>query len=83
LILSPVSPITASVNLAGLPAAALPCGFDKQGLPIGFQLTGSVFSENKIINASRIYQQRTSHHIKKPFAFSAPQRLCEKKEERS
>ncbi|MCL2442980.1 MAG: Asp-tRNA(Asn)/Glu-tRNA(Gln) amidotransferase subunit GatA [Treponema sp.] len=57
---------TASVNLAGLPAAALPCGFDKQGLPIGFQLIGNSFSENKLIDAARIYQTRTNHHTKKP-----------------
>ncbi len=38
---------TVSINLAGLPSAALPCGFDKQGLPIGFQLIGDAFSENK------------------------------------
>ena len=84
LILSPVSPSTASlidssysdpkqadlftaaVNLAGLPAAALPCGFDKQGLPIGFQLIGDTFCENKLINIARIYQNRTTHHKRKP-----------------
>ncbi|MCL2044122.1 MAG: Asp-tRNA(Asn)/Glu-tRNA(Gln) amidotransferase subunit GatA [Treponema sp.] len=53
---------TVSVNLAGLPAAALPCGFDKQGLPIGFQLISDAFSENKLIQAARVYQCRTSHH---------------------
>jgi len=57
---------TASVNLAGLPAAALPCGFDKQGLPIGFQLIGSAFSEKKIIDVGRIYQGLTNHHKLKP-----------------
>jgi aspartyl-tRNA(Asn)/glutamyl-tRNA(Gln) amidotransferase subunit A len=55
-----------SVNLAGLPAAALPCGFDKQGLPIGFQLIGNTFSENKLIDAARIYQGRTDCHKKRP-----------------
>ena len=56
----------ASVNLAGLPAAALPCGFDRQGLPIGFQLIGKAFSENKLIGAARVYQSRTDHHTKRP-----------------
>lgn len=55
---------TVSVNLAGLPAAALPCGFDGQGLPIGFQLIGDAFSEEKLVNVSRVYQQRTGHHTK-------------------
>ena len=48
---------TVSVNLAGLPAVALPCGLDRHGLPIGFQLIGSPFSENKLINAARAYQR--------------------------
>jgi len=54
------------VNLAGLPAVALPCGFDKQGLPIGFQLIGAAFSESKLIGAARVYQGITDFHTKKP-----------------
>jgi len=57
---------TVSINLAGLPSAALPCGFDKQGLPIGFQLIGDAFSENKLIGAARVYQSRTDYHQKRP-----------------
>ncbi|MCL2802200.1 MAG: Asp-tRNA(Asn)/Glu-tRNA(Gln) amidotransferase subunit GatA [Treponema sp.] len=53
---------TAAVNLAGLPAASLPCGFDKQGLPIGFQLIGNAFTENKLIDVGRVYQSRTGYH---------------------
>lgn len=56
---------TGSINLAGVPAAALPCGFDKQGLPVGFQLIADTFSEDKIIGAARIYQSRTDHHKQK------------------
>jgi len=54
---------TVSVNLAGLPAVSLPCGFDKQKLPIGFQLIGDAFSEKKLINAARVYQRQTTHHL--------------------
>jgi aspartyl-tRNA(Asn)/glutamyl-tRNA(Gln) amidotransferase subunit A len=57
---------TAPVNLAGIPSVALPCGFDKQGLPVGFQLIGNSFSEEKLINTARVYQQRTDHHTKQP-----------------
>jgi aspartyl-tRNA(Asn)/glutamyl-tRNA(Gln) amidotransferase subunit A len=57
---------TVSINLAGLPAAALPCGFDNQGLPIGFQLIGNSFSENKLVEAARVFQSRTGYHTKKP-----------------
>ncbi|MCL2254664.1 MAG: Asp-tRNA(Asn)/Glu-tRNA(Gln) amidotransferase subunit GatA [Lachnospiraceae bacterium] len=53
---------TVSVNLAGLPAAALPCGFDGDGLPVGFQLIGDAFSEEKLIRIARIYQNRTNYH---------------------
>ena len=53
---------TVSVNLAGLPAVSLPCGFDENGLPVGFQLIGDSFSELKLIKAARVYQQRTGFH---------------------
>ena len=46
---------TVSVNLAGLPAVSLPCGFDKQGLPVGFQLIGKAFSEEKLVRAAAGY----------------------------
>ncbi len=57
---------TVSVNLAGLPAAALPCGFDRNGLPIGFQLIGNAFTENTLVRAAQVYQHRTNHHTKHP-----------------
>ena len=57
---------TVSINLAGLPAAALPCGFDKQGLPVGFEIIANAFCENKMINAARVYQSRTDYHKKRP-----------------
>jgi len=57
---------TVSINLAGLPSVALPCGFDSEGLPIGFQLIGDAFSESKLIGAARVYQSRTDYHLKKP-----------------
>lgn len=57
---------TVSVNLAGLPAVSLPCGFDSNGLPVGFQLIGDAFSEDKLVSAARVYQCRTDYHIKTP-----------------
>ena len=56
---------TASANLAGLPAIALPCGLNNQGHPIGLQLIGNSFSESKLINVAKIYQNCTNHHKKK------------------
>ncbi len=57
---------TVSVNLAGLPAVSLPCGFDKKALPVGFQLIGDTFSEEKLINTARVYQCRTDYHKRVP-----------------
>jgi aspartyl-tRNA(Asn)/glutamyl-tRNA(Gln) amidotransferase subunit A len=42
--------LTTSVNLAGLPALSIPAGLDKNSLPIGLQITGPNFSEEKIFN---------------------------------
>ena len=48
---------TISVNLAGLPGISLPCGTDRQGLPIGLQLIGDSFQEKKIIQAAYSFEQ--------------------------
>lgn len=48
---------TISVNLAGLPGITVPCGADSRGLPIGMQLIGDCFQENKIIRAAYTFEQ--------------------------
>ena len=48
--------LTVPVNLAGLPAISIPCGFDTKGLPIGLQLIGNVLEEDRILNASNIFE---------------------------
>ena len=53
---------TVSVNLAGLPAISLPCGFGGDGLPVGLQLIGNDFCEQTILNAAHAYQQATDFH---------------------
>ncbi|MBX3237355.1 MAG: Asp-tRNA(Asn)/Glu-tRNA(Gln) amidotransferase subunit GatA [Nitrospiraceae bacterium] len=57
---------TISVNLAGLPAIALPCGFSKTGLPIGMQLIGRAFEEDMLLRAAHAYEQTTNWRMKKP-----------------
>lgn len=60
---------TIPVNLAGLPAIAMPAGFTG-GLPVGVQLIGNYFSEPKLLNVAHQYQQVTDHHLKMPVAFA-------------
>ena len=48
---------TISVNLAGLPGISVPCGVDSKGLPIGLQLIGDCFQENKILRAAYAFEQ--------------------------
>jgi aspartyl-tRNA(Asn)/glutamyl-tRNA(Gln) amidotransferase subunit A len=55
-----------SASLAGIPSLALPCGFTKNNLPIGMQIIGPQFSEEKLFQLGYFYQQLTSWHKKKP-----------------
>lgn len=57
---------TVSINIAGVPALALPCGFSKAGLPIGMQIIGPQFSEPLLIKAGDLYQRLTDWHKQKP-----------------
>ncbi len=57
---------TISVNLAGLPALSLPCGFDSEGLPIGMQIIGKHFDESTILNIAYAYEQSTDWRKRKP-----------------
>ncbi|MFA6356044.1 MAG: Asp-tRNA(Asn)/Glu-tRNA(Gln) amidotransferase subunit GatA [Candidatus Omnitrophota bacterium] len=57
---------TISVNLAGVPAISVPCGFTKSGLPIGMQLIGDFFQEGKILRAAHAYECHTDWHKRSP-----------------
>ena len=50
---------TISANLAGLPGLSIPAGVSKAGLPIGMQLIGPVFSEDRLLRAGRMYEEAT------------------------
>ena len=58
--------MTIPVNLAGLPAISIPCGFDQQGLPIGMQLIGKVLREDQLFHVAHAYEQETDWHTKEP-----------------
>ncbi len=48
---------TISVNLAGLPGMAIPCGYDQQGMPIGLHLIGPAFGEETVLRAGDAYER--------------------------
>ena len=48
---------TISVNLAGLPGISVPCGKDSKGLPIGVQLIGDCFKDERIVRLAYAYEQ--------------------------
>ena len=50
---------TVSVNIAGLPGISIPCGVNKEGMPIGMQLIGNKFCEETILNAAYTFEQAT------------------------
>ncbi len=58
--------MTIPVNLAGLPAMSVPCGFDHQGLPIGMQLISSVLREDLLFKVAYAYEQTTPWHNQFP-----------------
>jgi aspartyl-tRNA(Asn)/glutamyl-tRNA(Gln) amidotransferase subunit A len=57
---------TISANLAGIPGISIPCGFDKEGLPIGLQLLAKPFGEETIFRTAYSYEQNTGWHLKEP-----------------
>ncbi|WP_338818064.1 Glutamyl-tRNA(Gln) amidotransferase subunit A [Moorella thermoacetica] len=56
---------TIPINMAGLPALSLPCGFS-QGLPVGLQLIGRPFAEATLLQAAYAFEQSTEYHRRRP-----------------
>ncbi|ADQ07637.1 glutamyl-tRNA(Gln) amidotransferase, A subunit [Caldicellulosiruptor hydrothermalis 108] len=57
---------TVPVNIAGLPAISIPCGFDSNGLPIGLQIIGKAFDEQTILRVAYTYEQNSGYRNLKP-----------------
>ncbi len=55
---------TVPVNIAGLPGVSVPCGFNKNGMPIGMQFIGKKFSEAEILNIAYKYQELAGENFK-------------------
>ncbi len=58
--------LTISANLAGLPGLSLPCGFDAAGLPIGLQILGAPFTEERLLQIGAAFQRATDWHTRSP-----------------
>jgi aspartyl-tRNA(Asn)/glutamyl-tRNA(Gln) amidotransferase subunit A len=63
-------PVGAIGNSCGLPAIALPCGFGKGHMPVGFQIMGSAFEEPTLLELGEAYQARTRFHQERPPLFA-------------
>ncbi|MFA5410628.1 MAG: Asp-tRNA(Asn)/Glu-tRNA(Gln) amidotransferase subunit GatA [Candidatus Omnitrophota bacterium] len=57
---------TISVNLAGIPAISIPCGFTKKGLPVGLQILARPFAEEMLFRVAHTYEQNTGWHKMNP-----------------
>jgi aspartyl-tRNA(Asn)/glutamyl-tRNA(Gln) amidotransferase subunit A len=57
---------TIPVNLAGLPAISIPCGFSRDNLPIGLQMIGRHFHEEMLLRLAYAFERNTEFHLKKP-----------------
>lgn len=57
---------TLAASLAGICAVSIPCGFSSGGLPIGLQLMGPSFGEERLLSVAHQYQQLTEHHTQWP-----------------
>jgi len=63
---------TISINLAGVPAISIPCGYTSEGLPVGFQVIGKHFDEETVLRVSYAYEQSTDWHKKRPALAPSP-----------
>lgn len=57
---------TRPINLFGLPAISVPCGFTRAGLPIGVQIIGALDAEATVLRLAHAYEQATEWHKRKP-----------------
>ncbi|MEO1623380.1 MAG: Asp-tRNA(Asn)/Glu-tRNA(Gln) amidotransferase subunit GatA [Cyanobacteria bacterium J06632_3] len=58
--------MTIPVNMAGLPGISIPCGFDKNGMPIGLQIVSNVLREDLLFEVGSAYESSTNWHTMQP-----------------
>ncbi|MGZ4900251.1 MAG: amidase family protein, partial [Candidatus Angelobacter sp.] len=59
---------TRPINVWGLPAISIPCGFSPSGLPIGLQIVGPHWGEAKVLQLAHVYEQATAWHKRQPLS---------------
>ena len=57
---------TRPINVWGLPAISIPCGFTESGLPIGMQIVGPHWEEGRVLQLAYAYEQATEWHRRIP-----------------
>src|ERR1700704_6479472 len=57
---------TAPFDMSGHPTLTLPGGITSDGVPVGFQIVGHAFDEERVLAAGHVYQQATDWHLKRP-----------------
>ena len=57
---------TVMINIAGMPSMSVPCGFDKDNMPIGMQIIGKPFEEAEIMSAAKAFENVTDFYNKLP-----------------
>jgi aspartyl-tRNA(Asn)/glutamyl-tRNA(Gln) amidotransferase subunit A len=57
---------TIPVNLAGLPAISIPCGFTQSELPLGLQIMAAPFREDTVLQVAAAFEAATDFHTRKP-----------------
>jgi aspartyl-tRNA(Asn)/glutamyl-tRNA(Gln) amidotransferase subunit A len=61
-----LSRFTMALNMAGVPALSIPCGFNSEGLPMGLQIIARHWAEANLLRAGYAYEQATDWHLKRP-----------------
>ncbi len=61
-----------ALNLTGLPVLSVPCGFHRDGMPIGLQIVGRRYREDRILSIGHAYEQATTWHTQLPAMVREP-----------
>ncbi len=70
------SPFTYPFNLSQQPAAAVPCGFTDEGLPVALQLVGNKFADKLVLRAARAYEQTQPFVMPRANAADLPRQMA-------